>query len=82
MADLVGSGWLIVAIIGLAVLLLNIGLLYGLRTGATQEQIGMIRKAFRRARNPWIDEDQSLSDLRRRVEAMGQRDESDDEQDG
>ncbi|MGA9533269.1 MAG: hypothetical protein WBR18_11180 [Anaerolineales bacterium] len=70
MADWLDSGWPIVALIGGAVLLFNIGLIFGLRSGATQEQIEMIRKAVGRARNPWSSEDEALAALRKSVAGL------------
>jgi hypothetical protein len=69
-ADWLDSGWPIIALIGTAVLLFNIGLIFGLRSGATQEQIEMIRKAVGRARNPWATEDENLDALRDSVAGL------------
>lgn len=81
MAALLESGWGIVALIGLVVLLFNIGLIYGLLSGATQQQIDMLRRITRRARNPWQPTNQSLDELHERVSrlAAGEAEAADDE---
>lgn len=81
MADWFESGWLIVGLIGIAVLLFNVGLIIGLRSGATQQQIEMIRKAMGKAKNPWSTEDEALAALRRSVAGL-EGTKADEETDG
>lgn len=67
----VEEGTLLVIVIVGAILLFNIGLLYGLMSGSTRQQIEMIRRAARKARNPWAAEDEALRDLHGRVARLG-----------
>lgn len=82
MAEWFDSGWLIVGLIGGAILLFNIGLIFGLRSGATQEQIEMIRKAVGRARNPWATEDEALHALRKSVKGLQSQEHEQADDDG
>lgn len=70
MAALFESGWGVVALIGLAVLLFNVGLIYGLLSGSTQEQIEMMRRIAQRARNPWQPANKALDELHERVAGL------------
>lgn len=67
----VEQGTLLVILIIGAIVLFNIGLLYGLMSGSTRQQIEMIRRAARKARNPWAAEQEALQDLRGRVARLG-----------
>lgn len=61
------NGTLTVVIIIAIVVLFNAGLVYGLLSGSAHEQIEMLRRIARRARNPWEPEDRALEDLHDRV---------------
>lgn len=67
------NGILLVVVIIVLVLLFNVGLIFGLYSGSTQRQIEMLRKAARRARNPWEREDRDLRDLHDRVSELDSR---------
>lgn len=76
------DGVLIVVVILVLVALLNVGLIYGLLSGSTRRQIDMLRKAARRARNPWEREDRDLQDLHQRVSGFETRQQPPDENTG
>lgn len=75
------QGTLLVILIVGAVLLFNVGLLYGLMSGSTRQQIDMLRRAARKARNPWAAEDEALRDLHGRVGRLGATRSADGESD-
>ncbi len=60
----------IIALIGGGIILLNIGIIYALLTGSAQEQLNIVGRIFKKARQPWSDEDEALGDLRKRVERL------------
>lgn len=58
--------WITVALIILAVVLFNVGLLYSLLSGSARTQWDMLRRLAQRSRNPWQREDDALRELRSR----------------
>lgn len=58
--------WITVALILLAVVLFNVGLLYSLLSGSARTQWDMLRRLAQRSRNPWQREDDDLRKLRSR----------------
>lgn len=70
----IDRGALIVIIVVAAVVLINVGLLYGLLSGSTRQQIDMLRRVARRARNPWAAENEALRNLHGRVAKLGSPD--------
>lgn len=81
----IDRGLLIVLLIVGLVILVNIGLLYGMLSGSTRQQFEMLRRAAQRARNPWSEEDDDLKELRGRIARLQSREPSEadpDEPDG
>lgn len=58
--------WITVALIILAVVLFNVGLLYSLLSGSARTQWDMLRRLAQRSRNPWQRGDDALRELRSR----------------
>jgi len=55
--------FLVVCITVFAVIALNVGIYLSMRRGDDVNTIAMFRKAARRARDPWKDEDDALKEL-------------------
>jgi len=49
------------------VIAVNGGLVLSLRRGGTHRQVDLLRRAAKAARNPWVDQEQKMSELRERV---------------
>ncbi len=49
------------------VVAVNGGLVLAVRRGGTQRQIELLRRAAKAARNPWVDQEKEMSELRERV---------------
>jgi len=69
MLDGLDGGWIAVLVIG-AIVLFNLGLIYGLLSGSVQQQIDMLRRAASQARHPWAREDEALDALHQRAERL------------
>lgn len=54
----------------LIVVVVNAGLILALRRGGTHRQVDMLRRAAKAARNPWAEQDQTMSELRERVSQL------------
>lgn len=65
-------GWVLACLIIGAVVAINVGLMYSLLSGGARQQWEILRKAARRARDPWQEEDRDLEELHRRVLGLGQ----------
>ena len=52
------------------VVAVNGGLVLAVRRGGTQRQVDMLRRAAKAARNPWVDQEKEMSELRERVEQL------------
>jgi hypothetical protein len=63
------------------VVAVNGGLVLAVRRGGTQRQIEMLRRAAKAARNPWVDQDKEMSELRERVAQLKAESESSSEPD-
>lgn len=61
------QSWVAPAIIILVVVVINVGLIYALRSKNTGEQLDLLRKAGQSARNPWQKEDARLKELSEKV---------------
>ncbi len=70
-------GVVVLLALGLVVLVNGILLLTVAKSG-TRQQIRMLRKAAKRARDPWEPEQQALSELRQRIEELTAREEGED----
>ena len=70
---------LVLCLVGVIVVGINAALYIGLANKSTINQIDLIRKAGKRASNPWKPEDADLMELKRRVEALKSKDNSEDE---
>jgi hypothetical protein len=64
------SGYLIVCIGLILVVLFNVGLIYSLTSPATREQLRMLTKLARTSRNPLRSQNDQLSELRERVSKL------------
>jgi hypothetical protein len=64
------SGYLIVCIGLILVVLFNVGLIYALTSPATREQLRMLTKLARTSRNPLRSQNDQLSELRERVSKL------------
>ena len=71
------NGWLIVGGILALVVIVNVGLALSALRGRDRGQATAFDRSLRYIRNPWADEDKSLSELRQRVSDL---EESDDGQ--
>jgi hypothetical protein len=60
--------FLVVCITVFAVVAINVGIYLSVRRGDDVNTINMFRKAARRARDPWKDEDDALTELSNLVE--------------
>ena len=69
------SDQIIIGLVALGILLFNIGIVYAFLTGSAQRQFSVLRKLFRGAQRPWGREDDSLKELRQRVERLAQKEE-------
>jgi hypothetical protein len=49
------------------VVAVNGGLVLAVRRGGTQRQVEMLQRAAKAVRNPWVDQDKEMSELRERV---------------
>ncbi len=49
------------------VVAVNGGLVLAVRRGGTQRQVELLRRAAKAARNPWVDQEKEMSELRERV---------------
>ena len=61
------SGYLIVCIVIVFVVLFNVGLIFSLTSPATREQLRLLTRLVQRSRNPWKSQDEEMSELRDRV---------------
>jgi hypothetical protein len=61
------SGYLIVCIVIVLVVLFNVGLIFSLTSPATREQLRLLTRLVQRSRNPWQSQDEEMSELRDRV---------------
>jgi hypothetical protein len=59
-----------------AIILINIMIYLSLRRGQGVMTVDLMRKATRRARNPWQDEDEALQELSEIVASLKSRPES------
>ncbi len=75
------SGYLIVCIGIVLVVLFNVGLIYSLTSPATREQLRMLTKLARTSRNPLQTQNNQLSELRERVSKLDNRSSDPDETD-
>ena len=75
------SGYLIVCIVIVFVVLFNVGLIFSLTSPATREQLRLLTRLVQRSRNPWKSQDHDLSELRDRV-AKFEKQEDDAEEPG
>ena len=64
------AGWLLICGIVGFVFLINFGLAYSLFSGSAKEQLDLMGRAYRRARDPWQDEDRDLTQLRQLVDHL------------
>ena len=76
------SGYLIVCIGLVLVVLFNVGLIYSLTSPATREQLRMLTKLARTSRNPLSPQNDQLSELRERVSKLDNNRSDPDEPDG
>ena len=49
------------------VVAVNGGLVLAVRRGGAQRQVEMLRRAAKAARNPWVNQNKEMSELRERV---------------
>lgn len=63
------------------VVAVNGGLVLAVRRGGTQRQIELLRRAAKAARNPWIDQEKEMSELRERVAELNSENGSSSEPD-
>ncbi len=49
------------------VVAVNGGLVLAVRRGGAQRQVKMLRRAAKAARNPWVNQNKEMSELRERV---------------
>lgn len=75
-----GKAALVICLTLIIVIGVNAAIYASLRNRSTVGQIEMLRRAVRRARNPWEHEDNDLLELSRRVAAL--KGESMDEEGG
>lgn len=64
------QSWLAPVILILMVVVINVGLIFALRSKNTREQIDLLRKAGQSARNPWQKEDAKLKELSEKVSQL------------
>jgi hypothetical protein len=64
------SGYLIVCLGLVLVVLFNVGLIYSLTSPATRKQLRMLAKLARTSRNPLRSQHDQLSELRERVSKL------------
>ena len=60
----------IIAAVGLGIILLNFGIIYALLTGSAQQQLEVLRRIFTGVKRPWQAEDESLTELRERIQRL------------
>ena len=63
------------------VVAVNGGLVLAVRRGGTQHQVELLRRAAKAARNPWVDQEKEMSELRERVAELKSESESNSEPD-
>ncbi len=63
------------------VVAVNGGLVLAVRRGGTQRQIELLRRAAKAGRNPWIDQEKEMSELRERVAELNSENGSSSEPD-
>ncbi len=63
------------------VVAVNGGLVLAVRRGGTQRQVELLRRAAKAARNPWIDQEKEMSELRERVAELNSENGSSSEPD-
>lgn len=63
------------------VVAVNGGLVLAVRRGGTQRQVELLRRAAKAARNPWVDQEKDMSELRERVAELKAESESSSEPD-
>ncbi len=73
------SGYLIVCIVIVLVVLFNVGLIFSLTSPATREQLRLLTKLAQRSRNPWQSQNEDLSELRDRIAKLEKPDDDTEE---
>jgi hypothetical protein len=63
------------------VIAVNGGLVLAVRRGGTQRQVELLRRAAKAARNPWVDQEKEMSELRERVAELKSESRSNSEPD-
>lgn len=76
------SGYLIVCIGIVLVILFNVGLIYSLTSPSTREQLRLLTKLARSSRNPLKPQNDQYSELRERVSKLTDPVSDDDEPGG
>ena len=51
----------------LIVVAVNGGLILAVRRGGTQHQVELMRRVAKAAKNPWVEQEKAMSELRERV---------------
>ncbi|MFQ5921673.1 MAG: hypothetical protein ACE5M4_02420 [Anaerolineales bacterium] len=51
----------------LIVVAVNGGLILAVRRGGTQRQVELLRRVAKAAKNPWVEQEKAMSELRERV---------------
>jgi hypothetical protein len=57
----------VICLVVAIVVVVNGGLVLAIRRGRTIREVEMLRRAAKAARNPWVDQDKEMSELRERV---------------
>ncbi|UCH59194.1 MAG: hypothetical protein JSV61_13370 [Anaerolineales bacterium] len=65
-----GKAGLVICLTLFIVIGINAAIYASIRRGNTVGQIELLRKAAKRARNPWEDEDEALKELSKRVSEL------------
>lgn len=64
------SDQIIIALIAIFILFFNVAMIYSLLSGSAQRQLLVLRRMFEGMRRPWGKEEDSLRELRRRIERL------------
>ncbi len=61
------EAWVVAICLIVLVVVINLSLIVAYRSRSTHNQFESLSRAFRRARNPWKEEDDQIMELSRRV---------------
>jgi hypothetical protein len=74
-----GRGLWVIGVILVLVIVFNVILYYAFSSRSTRHQLRLLSRLMQRAKNPWQSQDETLSELRERVQKLEGGEDADQE---